>query len=148
MPKTYAKGVFNPRNQSKYIGNRPIIWRSTWELHFMNYCDTTPGIVHWSSESIVIPYVKPTDQQVHRYFPDFRIDVRTVGGKLKTSIIEIKPRSQTKLPKPRKRTRKFLTEISTFAINEAKFAAARQYCDARGWAFLVLDETHLFGKKF
>jgi len=114
----------------------------------MKYCDQTPGVVSWSSEEIVIPYLKPTDGQKHRYFPDFKIDVRTATGGLKTFLIEIKPKAETKAPKPRgRKTKKFLNEAMTYAVNQAKWAAANQFCADRGWTFLVLTEDHLSIRK-
>jgi hypothetical protein len=103
--------------------------------------------VKWSSEEFCIPYWKPTDGQRHRYFPDFRIEVRSKDGTIKTMVIEIKPKAQTAAPVLRRRTQKFLSEVATFATNQAKWDAAKQYCAERGWTFLVLDETHLFGRK-
>jgi hypothetical protein len=141
-------GTYTPKHVEKYLGDpRRVFYRSLWEYRFMRRCDDTPGIVKWSSEEIVIPYVKPTDGQVHRYFPDFRIDVKTTAGPIHTSIIEIKPRAQCRAPKARKKTRKFLKEVMTYEINEAKWAAARQFCALRGWSFVVLDEYHLGIKK-
>jgi hypothetical protein len=56
----------------KYIVNyKNIIYRSLWELKFMNYCDLNENIIKWSSEEIWIPYVSPLDNRCHKYFPDF-----------------------------------------------------------------------------
>ena len=77
------KGKFRPKNRKKYNGNpSEIIYRSSWELKFMNYCDNNNKIVKWSSEEIIIPYRCPTDNKIHRYFPDFYIKYKDVKGKL------------------------------------------------------------------
>lgn len=113
----------------------------------MKYCDTTRAVVRWSSESIIIPYIKPTDNRPHRYFPDFYIEVESNDGNLKRFLIEIKPKVQANPPKPKKRkTQRYLTEIANYAINQAKWVAAERYCKERQWTFLVLTEDHLFDK--
>ena len=68
------KGKFRPKNRKKYKGNpSDIVYRSLWELKFMNYCDSNKSILKWSSEEIIIPYRCPTDNRIHRYFPDFYV---------------------------------------------------------------------------
>ena len=68
----YVQGKYTPRYPHKYTGDvNTIIYRSSYELQFMHYCDNTPYILHWSSEEVVIPYIKPTDNRTHRYFIDF-----------------------------------------------------------------------------
>lgn len=140
----YHQGIFKPNHPQKYVGTQPIVYRSGWEFKFMRYCDGTPGIVRWASESNVIPYISPVDGQSHRYFVDFRIDVQTRDGSVKTMLIEIKPKVQQAPPKqPKRRTRKYLSEVATFAINQAKWTAATKHARARGWQFMVLNEDHL-----
>ena len=145
------KSLFKPKHPEKYLGDpSKIICRSSWERKFCHWCDTRPGVVQWQSEEFFIPYIKPTDMQVHRYFPDFRIDVLGVDGKIQTLVIEIKPKHQTQPPAaPKRRTQKYLAEVATFAVNQAKWTAAQTYCQKRGWQFMVLTEDHLFqGKGF
>ena len=70
MSKTY-KGLFRPKNPSKYRGDPSnIIFRSSWELRFMTYLDAHPDVLEWSSEEFCIPYVSPIDGRIHRYFPE------------------------------------------------------------------------------
>ena len=90
------KGYYKPKNISKYRGDyRNIFHRSGLELKFMRYLDGNDSILKWSSEEIIIPYRSPIDGKVHRYFPDFW--VKTSQGE---TLIEIKPKIQTKPPKP------------------------------------------------
>lgn len=141
------KSRYVPKHPEKYMGDpTQIFCRSSWERKFCRYCDDTPGVVRWQSEEFSIPYVKPTDNQVHRYFPDFYIEVKKAGGGVKKFVIEIKPKKHSMMPTPRKKTQKYITEVVTVAINQAKWAAAEEYCKKRGWTFLVLTEDHLFGK--
>ena len=84
------KGKFKPKYPTKYQGDiKEIVYRSSWELKMMKYCDTTKSIVEWGSEELVIPYLSPWDGRYHRYFPDFYIKVRTKNGSLKKYIIEV-----------------------------------------------------------
>ena len=101
------KGKFRPKNHKKYHGDfREVIYRSSWELKFMQYCDTNKNIVRWSSEEIVIPYRSPVDNRIHRYFPDFYVKYKDVRGKVHEKVIEIKPAKQVKEPKMQKRRTK------------------------------------------
>ena len=75
------KGRFKPKNRQKYKGNiSEVVYRSSWELKFMQYCDTNNKILKWSSEEIIIPYKSPVDNRVHRYFPDFYVKYKDVKG--------------------------------------------------------------------
>ena len=121
-----------------------IIYRSLWELKFMKWCDSHDHIVEWGSEEIVVPYRSPLDGRVHRYFPDFYIKVKNKNGTMKKYIIEIKPKKQTLEPKqPKRRTKRYLTEVTTYVTNQAKWEAAREWCLDRGLEFPILTEEHL-----
>lgn len=139
------KGRFKPKNYKKYKGDSTkVFYRSSWERNFMIYCDKSPAILEWNSEEIVIPYISPLDKRVHRYFPDFFIKYKSATGKIMREIIEVKPKRQTIPPKPQQRkTKKYLNEITTYAVNEAKFKAADQYCKDRKYKFRILTEDDL-----
>ena len=141
------KGRFKPKQYKKYKGDpTKIIYRSMWELRFMKYCDKNDSILEWSSEEIVIPY-RSIDNKVHRYYPDFWIKYKQDDGKMIQDIIEVKPKSQCKRPsKKGKHYGKYLREARTYAINEAKWDAAREYCLDRGYKFRILTEDHLVPK--
>ena len=139
------KGKFRPKNHKKYMGDfREVIYRSSWELKFMQYCDTNKSIVKWSSEEIVIPYRSPVDNRVHRYFPDFYVKYRDVKGNYQEKVIEIKPAKQVKEPKIQKRrTKRYVSEVFTYATNKAKWEAAEDFCKDRRWQFQILTEKEL-----
>ena len=142
---TYS-GRYIPVNRDKYKGNPlKIFYRSLWERRLMDYCDRNQKVVEWGSEEIAIPYVSPLDQKIHRYFPDFYMKVRQRSGAVKKFIIEVKPNGQLKShPKtPKKRTRKWLNEVQTYAVNMAKFKSATNYCKDNGFEFKILTEDHL-----
>jgi hypothetical protein len=141
----FHQGKFRPKNPKKYKGDPTnIIYRSSWELKFMNWVDSKDTILAWKSEETVIPYMSPIDNKWHRYFVDFQIQVRDKSGKLATYLIEIKPEKQTRPPEVQKRTtKKYLQEVITWGTNEAKWKAADSYAKDRGWQFLILTEKHL-----
>jgi len=140
--------LFKPKNPQKYKGNPNNIWcRSNLELRFYLWLDTHVNVLEWGSEEIVIPYISPKDNRPHRYFPDAWAKMQTKTG-IQTYLVEIKPYSQTHLPRPQKRqTRKYLTEVMTFAINDAKWKSAQAFCQDKGWKWKVITEKELYGTK-
>lgn len=139
------KGKFRPSNPKKYKGDPTnIIYRSLWELKFMNYCDKNENILIWSSEELWIPYKSPVDNRYHKYFPDFYIKYKNTSGKIIESLIEIKPAKQVKGPTPQKsRSKKYISEVVEYAKNMAKWEAAKEYCNDRKWEFKILTEHDL-----
>jgi hypothetical protein len=139
------KGKYRPIHPEKYKGDPTnIIWRSLWERKFCVYCDSNTNIIEWQSEEFCIPYRSPIDNKIHRYFPDFFIKYKDTDGKIKSSLIEVKPLRQTAPPaKPKRQTKKYLSEAFEYAKNQAKWQAAREYCKDRMWEFKVLTEKEL-----
>ena len=130
-----AKNLYpNLKNPQKYIAeNKVITARSGWEISYiMQFLDHHTSVLSWSSEDLIIPYVKPTDGRIHRYFPDFRMELLESNGKKKEYIVEIKPHQQflsVVNPKPPKRmTKSVILSIQDAAINTAKWDAARSFC--------------------
>ena len=138
-------GKFIPTNITKYRGDvKKIVYRSLWERRFMVYCDNTSAILEWGSEEVIIPYISPLDGRMHRYFPDFYIKVRQKDKTIKKMIIEVKPKIQCGPPKPPKRnTNRFINEVRTWGVNEAKWNAAIEWCNDRGMEFKILTEDHV-----
>ena len=138
------KGKFRPQNREKYKGNLSnIIYRSGWELDFMKYLDRQPGVLQWNSEEIIIPYKSPIDGKWHRYYPDFW--VKTLKAE---TIIEIKPKKQTNPPKLNpKHKRRYLREVKTFVVNEAKWKAAEEFCENKGFQWQIMTEDTLSNTK-
>lgn len=141
----YYQGYFKPNNPEKYRGDPTnIIYRSRWELLFMQFCDKHKDIKQWASEEVVIPYRSPIDGKVHRYYPDFWIKKINRQGKLDTVLIEVKPYHQTVEPTAQKKlTKKYLYEVKTWGVNSAKWKAAIDYCKDRGWQFQIITEKEL-----
>lgn len=138
-------GRFTPSNPQKYIGDyKNIIYRSSWECMCMSWFDRNPDILSWGSEEVIVPYKSPVDGRWHRYFPDFVVKVKTKDNKMKTMMIEVKPKKQTEPPEQRKRiTKQYITEVATWGVNQAKWKAATEYCLDRGWEFKIITEQHL-----
>ena len=138
------KSLFKPTKPRKYKGDvSNIICRSSWESKFCGYCDLNENIIQWGSEEFFIPYRAP-DGKVRRYFPDFLIKVKESNGKIKTYVIEVKPLKQTKPPKKRKKvTPSYLYECKTYAVNEAKWKFAHDWCENRGIEFKIITEREL-----
>ena len=119
--KSY-KGKYNPMNPKKYKGDSSqVIYRSLWERKLMVYCDQNDKVLEWGSEEVIIPYLSPWDNKVHRYFPDFYIKVKQANGKTKRFIIEVKPKYQCKSPveNPRRKTKKWFNDVKNWTINQA-----------------------------
>lgn len=139
------KSKYKPEYPKKYKGDaNNIICRSSWERRFCRWCDLNENIISWGSEEFWIPYVSPVDNRVHRYFPDFIIKVKEQTGEIKTYIIEVKPKKQTIPPKQKSRvTKSFLYEAKTYAVNQAKWKAADEFCKDRMIEFKVITEDEL-----
>lgn len=142
--KETLKGRYNIEKPQKYVGDpRNIIFRSSWELKFMKWCDHNTNVIEWGSEELAIPYRSPIDGRIHRYFVDFYIKVRSPDG-IKKYLIEIKPEKFTREPKPQQRkTKAFLNEVIQWGTNQAKWNAAKEFCLDRNWEFLILTEKEL-----
>jgi hypothetical protein len=139
------KSKYKPEYPKKYKGDpNNIICRSSWERRFCRWCDLNENIISWGSEEFWIPYLSPVDNRVHRYFPDFIIKVKEQTGEIKTYVIEVKPKRQTIPPKPKSRvTKSFLYEAKTYAVNQAKWKAADEWCKDRLLEFKLITEDEL-----
>lgn len=146
MVGTFKQGLFNPRNPKKYKGNvSNICFRSSWELEFCKFCDNNINVLEWASEEIAIPYVKPTDNRVHTYYPDFWVKYKDKYGKIIQEVIEIKPMDQVNGPRKNIRNHKQrLYEQLTYAVNVAKWKYATKWCSDRGIKFRLVTEQQLF----
>ena len=150
----YHQGRFKPHNAQKYMGDPTnIVYRSGWELKLFTYLDKHPSVTKWGSEEFFIPYISPIDGKWHRYFPDVYVEQINMEGKKQKILIEVKPDSQTRPPSPTGKvtakgntSRRYLNEVKTWGVNEAKWKAAREYCLDRGWTFQIMTEKQLFGK--
>ena len=139
------KSKYKPSFPKKYKGDPSnIICRSSWERRFCKWCDLNDNILEWGSEEFWIPYISPLDKRVHRYFPDFIIKVKESTGQIKTYVIEVKPKRQTVEPKKKSRvTKSYIYECKTYAVNQAKWKAATEFCEDRRIQFKIITEDEL-----
>ena len=114
------------------------------------YLDNNPSVLKWSSEEIIIPYVSPIDNRVHRYFPDFYMKYKNKSNVTVEQLIEIKPSKQTKPPNPKRKltktgrkSKRYLNEVRTYIINDAKWKQAVKYCEERGWTWRIITEKEI-----
>ena len=139
------KGKFQPKNSQKYNGDpTKIIYRSLWERKFMKFCDDKKNILQWSSEEVIVPYRSPIDNRMHRYYVDFLVTSINRNGIKETLLIEVKPKRQCKPPKKKSRvTKGYIKEVKAWGINSAKWEAATEYAENKGWKFIILTEDDL-----
>lgn len=143
--RKYHQGKYKIKNRDKYLGDPDnIVYRSSWELKVLQWLDVHPDVISFSSEEIIIPYISPADGRYHRYFPDFFVKIRSKDGTIKNMILEVKPHAQAIEPvKKTKITKRYINEVVTYGVNQAKWKAAEEYCKDRKWEFKVLTEHDL-----
>lgn len=143
--KQYKQGLYRPTNKNKYTGKSDPRYLSGWELKFFRWCDGNPNVLEWSSENVIIPYVNPLTGRTHRYMVDNRVVIRE-GDKIVKYLIEIKPKRQTRKPTSHgnKKQSTMLYENIEYVRNQAKWAAARKWCDKHGYKFEIVTEDQLF----
>jgi hypothetical protein len=140
----FKQGLYNPKNPSKYIGDvSKIRYMSSWELTMHVFLDNNTKIIRWSSETIAIPYIKPTDNRVHRYYPDYYVEYLDKSNKLRKIVIEVKPYKQTKVSRARKSKNKIYEDIQ-YAVNLAKWQACTNFCKQHGLEFQIVTEKTMF----
>ena len=120
-----------------------VKYKSSLELHAIQYADAHPGVEWWSLEPFCLNYIKPTDGQVHRYYPDLLL---SQGGKL--ILVEVKSSEEVKRPRPPlKQTERSLWQyneaLRTWYVNQAKWEAARKFCHEKNMHFCILTERDL-----
>ena len=143
--KKYLQGIFIPKNPQKYVGTGPIRYLSGWELKFFRWADNNPNVLEWASEAVIIPYRSPVDGRIHSYHTDGVVAIRESNNVISKYIIEIKPSKQTVAPvaTKRKKQKTLVYENVTYAVNTAKWSAAKKWCEEREYKFLILTEKHL-----
>jgi hypothetical protein len=146
MARKYQQGIYRLLNPHKYVGDpNAITYRSSWERTFNRWCDMNPSVEKWNSEEIVIPYWSQADQKNRRYFVDYIIQLRKADGSVETLLVEIKPACQQVMPKNHgnKKAATWMTEMTTYQVNQDKWAAATKWAEKNGMRFVVLNEYDL-----
>lgn len=148
--RKYHQGIFTANNPHKYVGDpNNIVYRSSMEKKFCHYCDNNEQITKWGCEVIIIPYLDHTGK-IHRYFPDFYMEVNYPGNKTKYNkfIIEVKPYAETLMPvyptKPTaQRIKNFVYQLTMYRKNIYKWAKAVEWCKSRDMIFQIITEKNL-----
>lgn len=118
-PKLYGfkKGIYLSTKT-----NHSCIFRSSWEEKAFISLDQNFNVLDWISEPFSIPYL--FEDITKNYIPDLLITYKD-GRKL---LVEIKPECFISHP-----------------INQAKFQAAKEYCEAHGMQFeLWFEDAGIF----
>lgn len=155
MYKSAKQGLFKLTHPEKFIkvldeymqsskNEGYVEYKSSLEYKAIRYADFNPAVVGWSMEPFAIPYIKPTDGKVHRYYIDMFLIFKN-GEKF---LVEIKSYAETVEPKrPKHMTEKaahrYLNQIMTYKTNQAKWEQARKFAEKKGLHFAVLTEKQL-----
>lgn len=161
------QGYYKVKNTSKYVGDpNLVIYRSSWEFSFCKWADHSDSILRWSSEPVKVKYYdrvskldecrksgldpnNPSNWTVKNYNTDFWVEVKKSETEIERWFIEIKPKNKLIRPKPVPSTaplkdqKRFVRESKEYLINEAKFAAMKEWSERNGAKFYVFTEEHL-----
>lgn len=146
------QGYFTPQNPEKYKGDvTKIIYRSSWELKFLTYCDNNELVVEYASEPTGIAYWNPILKKESTYWVDCYMATRTPEGTIIKWIIEVKPNKYLTPPSPptrltEKATLNYARHAKAYIINDAKFKAAKVYAKKNNMRFGIITENFLFNK--
>ena len=140
----YKQGYYTPKKPEKYVGDvTKIRYMSSWELQTHQFFDNNSRVLRWASEEIAIPYMKPTDGKIHRYYPDYWVEYVNKDGEICQEIIEVKPAQQTKMTTSRNPKHRLYEQL-TFAVNTAKWQAAMAWCQSQNMMFRIITENSIF----
>lgn len=161
------QGFYAVRNKEKYVGDPSlVIYRSSWEFSFCKWADYSPSILRWSSEPVKIPYYdrvsklneckklglnpnNPKNWVVKNYNTDFWIELKKPDDTIERWFVEIKPEYKLLKPKPVPKTaplkdqKKFNRLAKEYLINEAKFAAIKEWATRNNCHFYIFTEVQL-----
>jgi hypothetical protein len=144
--QNFKSGFFSPLIPSRYKGSFPIIYRSSLELKFFRWCDSSSSpVIEWTSESYIVPYQSPLDGKIHKYFIDNSITLKDKNGVEHKFLVEIKPLRMTKPPteSKKKSTATLLYEKTNWIKNQSKWRSAEQFAAKKGMKFIILTEEDL-----
>lgn len=140
----YKQGHFNISESKKYVGEGPVIYRSSWEKLFCEYCEATSKIINWNSEGVKVKYFLPGETKSRTYYIDFY--VRTDEGK--EFLIEIKPASSLVAPQQPTvqsgtKWKNYVYAAKEYVKNVQKWRAAKNFAESRSMKFVIMTEKEL-----
>lgn len=115
LPNFQSGFYVSAKNQGKQMH-----YRSSWEKQVYECLEQMGDVLRWAVEPFSIPYYYRGKQK--QYYPDILVEFAD-GSK---EIWEVKPANQFQL-----------------AQNKAKWAAAKHYCQLRGWNFEPITEQRI-----
>lgn len=149
----YDQGLYIPQNPSKYKSlEKKIIYRSSLERKFCEFCDLSPKVIGWASEAFSIPYLHPFKKDnngkniTNNYYPDYYMEIQLNDGTIDHYVVEVKPISMIVRPpllrKNASQSQKssYNYKLKAIIINRTKANAAEQWCKKRGWKFTFITE--------
>jgi len=159
--RVYKTGLYELKNPQKYTGQKPPVYKSSFEGRVFYWCDMNSKVLEWAYEDNTIPYTfsvpdsapehekSLVDFNVHKYTPDVTAKIKTTDGKIVTYLIEIKPYSQTIKPiEPKRKTKKalnkFMKALQEYLKNACKWEAAKIWVGNHGMEFTVITERDIF----
>lgn len=155
----YRQGLFVPKNKNKLIQANDYggaYYRSNLEHKFMVWLDQNEKIIRWSSENIKIPYEKTEwDSRVnelvtttHIYYPDYYYELNS-NGKITKVVAEVKPLRETREPEMKYKNpttnqlKNFEYELKTWNKNLSKWKYMIEWCQRKGFEFIIITEENL-----
>jgi hypothetical protein len=163
----YNQGNYIPKNKDKVIKLNTqggVYFRSSWEKKIMHWLDNNNTITKWGAECMRIPYQMThfdngdTKIKEHSYFPDFYYEMRLSDNTLKQVVVEVKPMkefqmvqdlNEGKLNVPEnsmKKLKNFEYDLKMAYKNKQKWETMINWCNKKGYDFIIITEQHL--KKF
>jgi|TARA_A200000159_G_C7275751_1_gene319285 hypothetical protein len=136
----FAQGRYTLKYPEKYLGTKTPLYRSSWEFAFMKFCDESPSVSKWASESVKIPYRNPLTGKHTVYVPDFLIQYSDKNGRPHVELIEVKPDNQTM----KENVGRDKWRQAQYIQNVAKWEAARAWCKQKKIFFRVITEKDIF----
>ena len=159
QPTKYKQGLYIPQNKDKVIKLNTqggLYYRSGLEQKMMIYLDSNESIIHWGAEHLRVPYVKTewiSETQEfktteHGYYPDFYYELLRKDGSVARVVAEVKPHSETQEPKlaekpTSKQLKNFEYALKMYNKNLSKWKAMIEYCERKGFEFIIITEQHL-----
>lgn len=144
------QGYYHVINKAKYIGdNKIVIYRSSLEQVFCEYCDLDLSVISWVSEpDLQIKYINPFRRRLATYYPDFMVKFRAEDpNKSITAVIEIKAHNMINLPKDGNIDKMSNYVKKQYIVNKTKEQAAEKFCAERNMKYLVITEKSPFFKR-
>ena len=147
-----AVGVYYVQNPEKTNGSTAYQFKSKLEKAMMGYCDKNEKVLKWVYEpKKPIEYIDMTAKdpktgkqgKKRKYYIDFILTVKTWDNRLQTYYIEVKAHRETQPPSQKSRS----LEHKTWAKNNAKWDAAKKFCESKGYKFEIVTERE-FGKDY